>query len=559
MSDINTEGVVGTDGQRPSYDPAGIGRIWFTKDVYFGTAGLNKHIPKVEDLVIDPLTMILQRVTGHDNVTLVPTLVAVSFVDSSTSITETDLLLGVSGAREPEIRHAYLDKTVTPFQLTLDKRSLWPGSDLSYVRIFKGSIATDDGDVISRVYDNARRLINDKVSLERIYVDSHTQHVINNVRTCHTLADLADGELITAVGYSADGHVVMKRAYMVENTKFMRHVDMSKKYIEKISLKSPFLSTTSTNTIFYPLNVTLDSMNLTGVVHYTDGTTLELPVDGTKFTLEGLNNFVSTVISQKHNLVLIYTMGPEELSQAVESTVNNTITAPYVLVVDNENKSLAVKLFGYPFWINSTSGYQMRWWITNLDRNYVAEVTENVQYGDQNAPFDPVRYGYTQHLSVLLNLRSVNAGWKEFVHSQSVAVSLLNAPIPEETQASWSMRNEDSGASEPYGIGVYGKLAGANSIKIDCGLATQAEWLDLVYKKTYPLYDQSSETRAPDPTHFRVTYGQTETTWGIEDWNSALNVASAVTHSRTVSVVFFKRTATADIFLSCAAILIKPD
>lgn len=561
MSDINTDGVVGSvDGARPIYDPTGIWRLWSVNDIWDGQIGHNKHIPKVGDWVHDPsLPGYQQRVIGHDNVTLVPVLEEISTSHSGTTLTEVDRLLGVSGAREPEIRHAYLDKTKTPYQMTLDQRSLWPGSLIKYVRVFKSSLVTNEGNVISRVYDNAHRLIDDRVGLEKIVFDNHEQVAIQIVRPFHTLENLEDGELITAVGYAADGHVVMKRSYMVENTRFMRHVDMSKKYIEKISLESPFISSTDTDIIRYPLNITLDSLNLTGVVHYSDGSTLRLPVDGTKFRLAGLNSFVSTIVSQTHRLVLIYTMSEGELSQAVESTVNGTITAPYRLIVDNANRSLSVKLFGYPFWIDSANGYQMRWWITNLDRDYVAEVTENVKYGDQHAPFDPVKYGYTQHLSVLLNLRDVNAGWKEFVHSQSVAVSLLNGPIPETTQASWTMRNEDSGNSDVYGIGVYGKLESSNTVKIDCGCSTKEEWLELVYRKTYPLYDQTSESRAPDPTHFRIEYGQIQTVWSIDDWNKALNVASQVASGRTLTITFIKRNAIGDLYLSVGAIMIKPN
>ena len=560
MADINTDGVVGSvDGERPQYDKLGIWRRWSINDIWDGKVGLNKHIPLLGDWVFDPyLPAINYRVIGHDPATLVPVLDPIVNEDQGTTLTETDRLLGVNGAREPEIRHAYLDTTKTPFQMTLDNRSLWPGSLLKYIRVFRSTLVTNEGEAISRTYDNANRLINDQVGIERIVTDNHIDHVVNIAKPFHTLERLSNGELITAVGYAADGHVVMKRSYMVENTRFMRNVDMSKKYIEKISLKSPFLSLTATDTLMYPLNITLDSLNLTGVVHYTDGSTLELPVDGTRFQIEGLNRFVATVPNQTHRLVLLYTPSEDELPQAPDYSVNGMIFENYRMIVDNSNRSLAVKLHGYPFWIDDANGYQMRWWITNLDRNYVTEVTENIRYGQQNPPFDPVRYGYAQHLSPILELRKVNAGWKEFTHSQSTAVSLLGGPVSEETQSAWTVRNEDSGDGPTFGVGVYGKVASANSIKIDCGCATVSEWLDLVYRKTAPIYDRGSESRAPDPTHFELLYGNNKTTWKIEDWNKALNVASSVQARRTIVLTFFKQTSVSNIYLSVAGMLIKP-
>ena len=45
--------VIGTDGSVPIYDPDARWCIWEKSEIWLGTTGLKKYIPKVRDWVID--------------------------------------------------------------------------------------------------------------------------------------------------------------------------------------------------------------------------------------------------------------------------------------------------------------------------------------------------------------------------------------------------------------------------------------------------------------------------------------------------------------------------
>jgi hypothetical protein len=212
---------------------------------------------------------------------------------------------------------------VTPHVLAVDIRLKVAGTMASYAKIFKGSDLTESGNVISRVYDSNGNFISENIPLELVAIDSHNNYSIKTIKVCHTNEHLLDGEIVTAVIYGDNGHVVSKRQLLVENTSFIRSVDASAKYISHISVESAFISPTFDHIIEFPLNIPLNALNLMGVVHYSDGSTLKLPVDGSKFRMFGLEQYVSSIVGQTVDLVLSYALAPNEIAYTGVSTDNN--------------------------------------------------------------------------------------------------------------------------------------------------------------------------------------------------------------------------------------------
>ena len=61
------------DGYTVTYDPDALWRTWDIDQIYTGVTGLNKHVPKVRDHLINPITNQRYIVTAIDPLTLVPT------------------------------------------------------------------------------------------------------------------------------------------------------------------------------------------------------------------------------------------------------------------------------------------------------------------------------------------------------------------------------------------------------------------------------------------------------------------------------------------------------
>jgi hypothetical protein len=321
-------------------------------------------------------------------------------------------------------------------------------------------------------------------------------------------------------------------------------------------LKCPFLSPTTEATIEFPLNIPVNALNLIGQVHYSNGDILELPVDGTKFKMLGLEQYVSNIVGQRIPLVLSYSLASNETSYAGVGVESNYVTEPYDLVTVNQNNSYAVKLFGYPFWVDATVGYQMRWWLMNLDRNVFFEVTPHVVFDASTGAFNPKAYGYMQRKSVSINLRNISGAFKAFTHVQIVDIVLNGEPVPETT--AWTVSHEANNTRPNYGLGLFADKISSNVLNVTSGLATQSLWLEKLYLATYPLVNPNTEIAPMTPTHFIVSYEGIATEYPISSWDQNLSVATAITNYSTLFIRFIKRTASGDLNLAVSALIIKP-
>lgn len=552
-TDLN--GVAGTDGIVPIYQPDARWAIWAMSEIYFGGPALGKFVPKVKDYVMDIDMYTMYIVTYLDPVTLIPTLQKKNPGNMDLTLSETDILFGVGPGTQADTYRAYVDRSVIPYVLAVDARLRVAGSMCSYAKIFKGSDLDGTGLVISKMYDNNGQFVSENVPLELVAIDSHVNYSIKTVAVCHTTEKLNDGEVVTVVMYTDQGHVVSKRQLLIENTSFIRSVNSSLKYVSHISLNCPFMSPTLDNTIQFPLNIPVNGLNLTGTVHYSDGSTMTLPVDGNKFRMLGLDQYVSTIVGQKIKLVLSYALSPNEVAYASVGTEARYVTEAYELITINPNNSYAVKLFGYPFWIDSANGYQMRWWLFNLDRNITFEVTPYVKFSEETGAFDPKGYGYLQRKSVSVNLRDVSGSFKPFVHTQVVDIILLSSA--DNVHDAWQISNESANNHVMFGTGLKALIVDSASVNLSSGINNLNTWLEKLYKNTYPLINPSTESEPVTPTHFVITYNGTVSEFPISDWNQPLNIGVNIEEFKTLTVRFIKRAVSNNIQLSIAALMIK--
>jgi hypothetical protein len=548
-------GVVGTDGVVPIYNPEARWCWWALSEIYTGAEGQNKYVPKVNDYVNDTTSYTAYRVDHLDPVTLIPTLTRVNPANMDLTFNETDVLFGVGPGTPAETYRVYLDRRTTPYTLSVDAMLYVRGSMCSYAKIFRGSDLSGQGQVVSKVYDSSGNFVSENVPLELVTIDSHTNYATKVVAACNCTDALVDGEICTVVFYSDIGIVVSKRQLMVENTGFIRSTDASKKYISHISLDCPFMSPTDDKQIDFPLNIPLNALNLMGTVHYSDGSTFTTAVDGTKFRVFGLDQFVSSIIGQNVNLVFAYSLAPNEVSYANNTVFNNMITEPYQLKVVNPQNSYTVKIFGYPKWINAATGYMMEWWLLNLERNVFFNVTPFVHFAENTGPYDPKLYGVLQRKSISLNLREVSGSFKPFIHTQLVDI-VLNGP-PSAGTTPWTISLESLATQPNYGAGIFAQIQNSTMVNLSSNFTSFDSWLENVYLHTFPLLEGLPNETPLDPTHFVVTFNGTSTEYPISDWQSNINISNTpIPVNSTIAVRFIRRTVTGDLQLAVAGMIV---
>lgn len=555
MTNILTTGVAGTDGVVPVHDPNGLFKIWSIKEIYLGEQGENRYVPNIGDGVVDLPNFAWYEVTALNQITLMPTLKKIDKPLPDQVLSDADMLLGVGPGDQPSIARVYIDKSVTPHTLSVDKRLRFFGTMATSVKIFRGSNLTGNEKVISAMYNQSGVLLGQEVPLELAAVENFTNRAVKCVPTCYTTEDLPDGEVVTVVAYSDDGHVVSKKQLLVENTGFIASADSSVKFVTGISLESPFMSAADPHLLKFPMNVPLIGLSLIGVVHYSDGGANRMPVDQTKFSVFGFNDFIASVVGQTRPLTLTYKLSENEIVYGATVGPNNTISESYQAVVDAKEGQYTPKLFGYPVWVDDLVGYRLEWWMYDMDRRLATLATPFVKYNTNAAPFDPLGYGRKQTLSVSVNMKDINPANKSmnFVQIQDV---ILRQP-GNALSSNWAIGfspNQEIFFGEGNKIQSHFINQNLSEINITCGETDMNTWLERLYYMTKPLTDQDKEAGPPKPNYFSICTKDWSFDYPIEKWNEVLPIGALVPDHSTLFIKFFKRTADTDIQLSIAGV-----
>ena len=553
----NLGGVVGIDNIAPIYNPYDRWQTWNKNEIYTGTVGQGKFVPKIDDIVFEIAgnTIVRYIVRDIDPTTMVAVLQQEVHQESD-PFTPEDIIFGIGVSTPSETYRVYIDKSVIPYTLTIDSRNKVYGSMSNYCKIFKGTDTSNAGVVISRMYDTSNVLLGENIPLELVAYDNITNVSIRVVAPAFTNANLTDGEIVTAVVYNAQGGVVSRRQLLVVNTAFIRSPDASKKYVTGISMRSPFMSPTNDRLLQYPINVPLAGLNLTGRVTYSDGSFKEYPVDGTRFSIYGFNGYLATVVGQRINLVLKYNLQPNEISYNLTSLDNAQISEQYEATTLNVDGSYNLKLYGYPVWLDDVNGYRLEWFLYNLDRNIKYNVTPWVVINTDFRPFNPTLYGTVQTLNVSMNIQNANGSFKNYIHAQTIDI-VLNKRGSERPN-NWTV-GFSPGQSPRYGLNTFASahFLGVNQwrVRVDCEAPDYATWLDRVYHSTEPLINDSVELEPIEPNWFALVVNNTAYEYPISQWNTEFVINGTLQNNSNVYLRFFKRTSETDLELSVAGMI----
>jgi len=548
----NPQHVVGTDGIAPVYDENGLWKWWSMHQIYTGAQGENRFVPKKKDYVVIPETFETFIVDDLSS-DLIPTLVKINPLGMLTDGGEGDPILRTRPSILGETFRLYYDDKVFPHRLDPDRRIYLPGVDT--YKIFRGTLTTEDGQVVSKLYDNTGNFISESIPLELAAIDSHSNVQVKFAGPCSCTEVLNEGEVMTLVAYSNTGHVVYSKLLTVERTSTIRSSNISRKYITHISLKSPFMSESAQDQVDYPLNIVLNTMNFMGVVHYSNGETLELPVDGNKFRLHGLDFAVAAIPNSVRTISLTYVLSSNEASVGGNENFQNGITRNYKFRVTDPNYGLSAKLQPFPVWQDELNGYTLRWFLTNMERSTWFEVTDKVRFNPQYGAFSPLLYGVKQTRQVYLNLKDVNPAFKNFNHVQFVDITLFGPP--NSAGPAWTTKSKIEAPN------VFGTDRGARKIntgrinlaKLDDAYET---WLQELYYNTYPLYDSRIEPGPLLPTHVIVQYGGQQVTLPLDQWNANVGFTGDLDLYKSVFLRFIRRIGSNDLQLSFASLVVKP-
>lgn len=536
-------------------DPDRSFRTWHISEIYVpGNAG--RYVPNPDDLVID-YTEGFFRVTAVDYTTGISTLVKWILPKTNPDFNDEDILLGAGPGLPSESFRALIDTSVMPHSLALDSRLRVYGTTNSYIKVFKGRNVGMTGEVISAFYDQNGTFMGENIPLELVATEDQNNIAIKAPMVGHTLRQFPDGEVVTAVVYDDVGQPRSVNPLLVLNTAFIRTTDAASKFIIGISLESPFLSSTDPTLLEYPINMPVQGLNIMGVVSYSDGSKLRLPVDGTKFSLYGLDNYIASIQGQQVPLVLSYRLSQNEYNYIGVPSPNGHISVPYKATTLESDGAYSVKLFAYPVWVSQLVGYRLEYYLCNLDRDTIYPVTNLVEMATGSRAFDPIEYGTVQRITVAVDLNRVDPQFAAYRHAQTFEITLLRDGDSTDND-NWTV-GFDPGQDPAYGVGLRAVSEFINvgnwELDLTSEIATKEEWLEQVFYATKPLFDPGTELRAPEPNFFVVVTPNGRVELPIEMWNTKITVEQAPAEGKSVFIEFLRRGATTDLQLGVSALI----
>lgn len=528
-------------------------------ELYDGTEEGGVKVPKVGYLVFDPMIgfSIVVEVRPDKTSVLSPwTPPGSGGIDTDidgTVIDNINTLVGSGPGRPSEVYRVYIDTTKNPMTLSFHARLHYYGSTRHSVKVFLGTDITENGTVISRIYDALGNVVSDYIPLEK--VSQRTENLaIWTPQVGNSSRAVRDNELLTVVVYDDTGRVVEIQTMTAKLTNFIRKNESDIKYIESVRLETPFMSIHDDRLVECPQNLAMSSLNLTGVVYYSNGEVLRLPIDGRRFTLAGMDRFSTTVLGRESDLVLIYTLDEQEQFITGSDELDGKRSESYRVKVIPVDGTYSLKLFSYPEWIDPVAGYRLRHWLYSLDRNFAFEVTGMVSLTESSADFKPTLYGTQQTLDVGINIKDVNPILPSYVHVQTINFTLRSRGDQEENN--WVVYFSDDKGS--YGNGLRAdmsyKSASHFGYDLRCGAVGVDDWLEKLYYSTLPLFNPNSESQPLKPTRVEVQIGADVVDISTDQWDTELSSDQELANGKNVYLRFYRNTANGNLHLATAAL-----
>lgn len=466
-------------------------------------------VPYEGELVKDIANKLLYVVSHVDTSTWKSTLVPFAFVSNGGDQSEYPLFpqheYGMLQGELPLL----IDYSVSPPFARASAVAY--AANPSYALLFEGSSILDGQKPISAVYAN-QDLVTDKIGVATVMPAGF--NVEQDILKCTTpfsvtlpKEQLKNGTRTTLVYYDENKNPICSYSLMTQHSEYMRDRRLSRRFVKDIELVAPWFTNSSTpNTLYIPVNLTLSSVEFTARVHYSDGDIETYPVNGydniSGFTLHGLNRYKPVTPNQKGTLVLTYFFKEGEEAYIADPGTPNHKSEEYTIVGVPSNGAYTPRLYTYPYW-TALSGWRLKHYLCDLTRNFVTDVTQYVRVNSGSPAFSGNAYGVEQPMIFNLTLSDVNASYSNWTFTQQAVIILYN----DGTSAlrKWSVGHSTTDAPfQNLEVLYIPDTNAGQTAKFGGGYETVDAFLAAAYTAMTPSYDPLREEKAPTPTHMAL-------------------------------------------------------
>lgn len=533
---LNEMNEVDQDVTMPRLDPDRGYRIWTMDEIYTGGNAKGKFVPNVGDRVdvyTEGNSLIEKRVVAVDSVTLLSTLEDIHRPKLTEGLDENQFV-GVGPGYQSETWRIFLNKDVTPHLLMVDTNFHVKGTEAHYMRLYKGREIGQNGLCISQYRDSTENAYSQNVPLYTLDTRHDGSPAYKRPQVCHVSEHLEHGDEVTAVIYTQSGTIGSVNTFRVVLGSFpYAHLDNTQtKVVVGIALDTPFLSNTDDRLIEVPMNLQLDGLFTMAKVLYSDGEELLLPISGGRFKINGIEGYIATRHSQTGKIGLTYHLADNEVGWNGNTGANRHITEIYRYQTVSKEGSYSPTINVIPWFDTLTNKYQLDYWLTNLDRDILINVTNQVEYSQNRIPFNGSQFGGFQEINIALQLDRLEVGIEPYRYVQRFNIGLNGTPLTSEIPY---LLNYGTGTTDYYGEFNLMQvrpttISGEYQFNLN-GIANHANlqtFLERTYYRAQPAFDFRLEVKAPEPTHFKIsdrTMVHSTDYLGINQWNNTITLS----------------------------------
>jgi len=509
------------------YNPDRGFRSWHISEVYIGPTGTGLIVPNINDLIVDYNNGLL-RVS---DVSPAPGYIPLMVQWDPTQVTAS--MSGDINYQPSASERAFYDSVSDPKTITIDDRYISNGSDGIVAKLFLGTdTSPNTGKVISLELDVGGNVIGENVPLELV----ENNPVRKRPSVIPVATNLLAGETVTLAIYRADGGISGVHTFIVTDSTAIRSIGAATNAITGITIVTSMLAA---DTIEVPINVSISGLDFTALLHYANGSTASIPIDGVKCKLHGINSFNTSLPGVPGTVVLSYYPDPTEPAINVSG---GAVSSAYPIVVKPNALNNGFKIYISPKYNVTTGQYVNTYWLTNLDYDLLLELDPALLTITMPLGATP---NYTpnsgvQELTLSLVMSDVfSVGYTNYTFVQRVKISYGNA---DNVSTAWTI-DYVGNQFEVYGIGTrfgFSNL-GTYPMQLISGELSVANWLTKLYSTIYPIYDNNTANVVRTPTHFRLNYeGITGPDIPVNDWQLYQDSLNGVawTDLSTVNVIW---------------------
>ena len=473
-----------------------------------------RYIPPVGSLVWE--NNVPYKVTAVDSrskSTLVPAFAA-GLQESQDGVTD----------HRNDILRLFVNAMASPIRASVDMSvRIWNSNAKTYCLYRYPGQSTQT--IISSYYDST---LSQDTSYPPIVVapDNSASYVC---AACELTTDLTDNEAIGVAIFDETGAEIYYTILNAKHSTVVNDPTTNTQQIVSLAVKSAQM--TSDGTCYLYENQPITSLDVYGVLTFSDGTTKKILVDNRQTFLYGETDFVPSFTGMKQLMQMRYNLAPNETTTSGSNTSAVSISEDFYVKTLTGQFSVPSKISVLPYFDPNSNGYLLKYFLYTTT-NQVTDITSQVTLPD--TAFQPQNFVNPQNLTLSVDLSKI--GDSSYT---STTIKLQTVVIKLGMPTAYVRYTITDSLSSPNTYGVdsptqrrpvlyYDATKGVYFVPSSI-FQSQQGFLNSFFYAATPLYDSRVTTEVTTPD-----------TFGIRDPNSMLLLSQTAVSSYATSITLSK-------------------